>query len=66
MDITPIFNQALAAHNAGAIKPYEFRTQDLDEFVKEAYRIVCRPRCGPTLNTTEASSDHTLQTYTST
>ncbi|KAF2684378.1 snare protein syntaxin-like protein 18/UFE1 [Lentithecium fluviatile CBS 122367] len=39
MDITPVFNEALAAHDALPVKGYEFRLQDLDEFVKEAYRI---------------------------
>ncbi|CAI6337521.1 unnamed protein product [Periconia digitata] len=40
MDITPIFNTALKSH--GGSRPVEhhaFRLQDLDEFVKEAYRI---------------------------
>lgn len=41
MDLTPIFNQVLAKHNAAPVKPHEFRLQDLDEFLKEAYRIVC-------------------------
>ncbi|PSN69250.1 snare protein syntaxin-like protein 18/UFE1 [Corynespora cassiicola Philippines] len=39
MDLTPVFNQALAAHNARPVEPYVFRLQDLDEFLKEAYRI---------------------------
>lgn len=45
MDITPIFNQVLVKHDAPPVEPYVFRVEDLDEFVKEAYRIVCRPRC---------------------
>jgi hypothetical protein len=40
MDITPAFSQALVAHGAESIKDYEFRLEELDEFVKEAYRIV--------------------------
>jgi hypothetical protein len=40
MDITPIFNQVLLQHNARPVEPYVFRVADLDEFVKEAYRIV--------------------------
>lgn len=40
MDITPAFNQVLAKHNAPPIKPFEFRVEALDDFVKEAYRIV--------------------------
>jgi hypothetical protein len=40
MDITPIFNQVLLKHNARPIEPYVFRIQDVDEFLKEAYRIV--------------------------
>jgi hypothetical protein len=40
MDITPVFNQVLATHDAQPVEPYVFRVEDLDEFVKEAYRIV--------------------------
>jgi hypothetical protein len=40
MDITPIFNQVLVRHNAHPVESYVFRVEDLDEFVKEAYRIV--------------------------
>lgn len=40
MDITPVFNQVLAAHDSRPVEPYTFRLQDLDEFLKEAYRIV--------------------------
>lgn len=40
MDITPVFNQVLAKHDAPPVKPYEFHVDDLDEFLKEAYRIV--------------------------
>jgi hypothetical protein len=40
MDITPIFNQVLVRHDAQPVEPYVFRVEDLDEFVKEAYRIV--------------------------
>ena len=40
MDITPTFNQVLAKHNAPPIKPFKFRVEALDDFVKEAYRIV--------------------------
>ncbi|ORY09536.1 snare protein syntaxin-like protein 18/UFE1 [Clohesyomyces aquaticus] len=39
MDLTPTFNQALAAHDAPPVQPYVLRLQDLDEFLKEAYRI---------------------------
>ncbi|KAF2637482.1 syntaxin [Massarina eburnea CBS 473.64] len=40
MDITPVFNTILSAHDGmRAVEPYVFRLQDLDEFVKEAYRI---------------------------
>ncbi|EMD85359.1 hypothetical protein COCC4DRAFT_179573 [Bipolaris maydis ATCC 48331] len=39
MDVTPTFNQVLAKHNAPPIKPFEFRVEALDDFVKEAYRI---------------------------
>lgn len=40
MNITPIFNQVLASHNAQPVEPYVFRVENLDEFLKEAYRIV--------------------------
>jgi hypothetical protein len=40
MDITPVFNQVLVRHNAQPVEPYIFRVEALDEFVKEAYRIV--------------------------
>ncbi|KAF1830032.1 hypothetical protein BDW02DRAFT_508532 [Decorospora gaudefroyi] len=39
MDITPVFNQVLARHDARAVEPYVFRVEALDDFVKEAYRI---------------------------
>ncbi|KAH7359553.1 snare-complex protein syntaxin-18 N-terminus-domain-containing protein [Pyrenochaeta sp. MPI-SDFR-AT-0127] len=39
MDITPIFNQVLAKHDARPVEPHVFRVEALDEFVKEAYRI---------------------------
>lgn len=40
MNITPVFNQVLAQHNAQPVEPYVFRVENLDEFLKEAYRIV--------------------------
>ncbi len=40
MDITPLFNQVLAQHNAPPVQAHVFRVEALDEFVKEAYRIV--------------------------
>ena len=40
MDITPVFNQILAKHDAHPIEPHVFRVEALDDFVKEAYRIV--------------------------
>ncbi|KAI4930179.1 hypothetical protein J4E85_004804 [Alternaria conjuncta] len=39
MDITPVFNQILAKHDARPIEPHVFRVEALDDFVKEAYRI---------------------------
>lgn len=41
MDITPVLNQVLAAHDARPVEPYVFRKENLGEFLKEAYRIVC-------------------------
>jgi hypothetical protein len=66
MDITPVFNQALAAHDARPIQPYEFRLQDLDEFVKEAYRIVGHVATWTSEHTTDSNSGHTLQNFTNT
>lgn len=40
MNITPVFNQVLASHDAQPVEPYVFRVENLDEFLKEAYRIV--------------------------
>lgn len=40
MDLTPVFNQVLAGHDSVLVKPREFRIRELDEFLKEAYRIV--------------------------
>ncbi|KAF2180521.1 hypothetical protein K469DRAFT_729775 [Zopfia rhizophila CBS 207.26] len=39
MDLTPIFNDILAKHDARPVEPHVFRLHDLDEFLKEAYRI---------------------------
>ncbi|KAF2731666.1 hypothetical protein EJ04DRAFT_442587 [Polyplosphaeria fusca] len=39
MDISPVFNEILAAHDSRLVEPHVFRLQDLDEFLKEAYRI---------------------------
>ncbi|KAF2002232.1 snare protein syntaxin-like protein 18/UFE1 [Amniculicola lignicola CBS 123094] len=39
MDLTPVFNQVLVAHDSRPVDPHVFRLQDLDEFLKEAYRI---------------------------
>lgn len=40
MDVTPIFNEVLRRHDGRPVEPYVFRVEDLEEFVKEAYRIV--------------------------
>lgn len=40
MDITPVFHEVLVQHDARPVEPYVFRVEDLDEFLKEAYRIV--------------------------
>ncbi|OCK86016.1 snare protein syntaxin-like protein 18/UFE1 [Lepidopterella palustris CBS 459.81] len=39
MDLTPLFNEVLRDHDARPVEPYIFRLQDLEEFLKEAYRI---------------------------
>jgi hypothetical protein len=40
MDLTPVFSQILAAHDSRPIQPHVFRLEHLDEFLKEAYRVV--------------------------
>lgn len=45
MDITPVLNQVLITHDAAPIEPHVFRVEDLDEFLKEAYRIVGHVAC---------------------
>ena len=40
MNITPVFNQVLAKHDAHPVEFYVFRVENLDGFLKEAYRIV--------------------------
>jgi hypothetical protein len=40
MDLTPVFNQVLASHNCQPIRHHVFRLENLEEFLKEAYRIV--------------------------
>lgn len=40
-DLTPLFNQALAKRHAPAVANCPLSTEHLDEFLKEAYRIVC-------------------------
>ena len=64
MDITPVFNQVLAAHNAQPLEPYVFRLQDLDEFLKEAYRIVGHvARWSTNGQLTTAASAHCRASY---
>jgi len=53
MDLSPTFNSLLQKHGSPPIKPYTFRLQDLDEFLKEAYRIVRTP--SPPLPSTPAA-----------
>lgn len=42
-DLTPVFNEALARHNAPPIVSVPYSLDDIEEFLKEAYRIVSRP-----------------------
>lgn len=67
MDITPVFNQVLAKHDAHPVEPYIFRVEDLDEFLKEAYRIVGHvARSGHDNSETDLASDSTLPSFTMT
>ena len=63
MDLIPVFNEALRSHNADPVEPYIFRVQDLEEFLKEAYRIVGHVvySTTSTLQTNQAASVRILQ-----
>jgi hypothetical protein len=64
MDITPIFNQVLAKHDARPIEPPVFRVEALDGFVREAYRIVGHvARLDLAKVKANWHSDGTLQSY---
>lgn len=44
MDLTPVFNEALRRHDKPPTKPHDFDLDSVEEFLKEAYRIVsCHP-----------------------
>ncbi|TKA47372.1 hypothetical protein B0A49_11998 [Cryomyces minteri] len=38
-DLGPVFSDALQQHNAPSLKPHRYNLDDIDEFLKEAYRI---------------------------
>lgn len=40
MDLTPIFNESLRAHDARPVQSHEFDIDNIDSFLREAYRIV--------------------------
>ena len=63
MDLIPVFNEVLRSHNANPVEPYIFQLQDLEEFLKEAYRIVGHVAYFTTsiLRTNQAASVRTLQ-----
>jgi syntaxin 18 len=66
MDITPIFNQVLAKHDARPIEPPVFRVEALDGFVKEAYRIVGHVARVNLKVKANSHSEVTLQSFTQT
>lgn len=66
MDITPVFNQVLATHDGRPVQPYTFRVEDLDEFLKEAYRIVGHVAPNNGASSANCDSDHTSQNFTTT
>ena len=39
-DLTPVFNEALRAHDALPVSSHRYSIDRLDEFLKEAYNIV--------------------------
>jgi hypothetical protein len=41
-DITAVFNTALKTHNAPPVTSHRYSIDRLDEFLKEAYSIVCQ------------------------
>lgn len=63
MDLTPVLNQLLAQHNAQPIEPYVFRIEALDEFLKEAYRIVSHVAHTIPDQATNGSSEHIFLSY---
>lgn len=65
MNVTPIFNQVLARHNAQPVEPYVFRVENLDEFLKEAYRIVGHVTPpAPEAVANRRNSGHILRSFT--
>lgn len=40
-DLTPVFNELLKSYNAPPTADASLTLQNLDSFLKEAYRIVC-------------------------
>lgn len=43
MDISPVFNDALVRHKGAPLHAHPFDLERLDQFLQEAYRIVCAP-----------------------
>lgn len=39
-DLTPIFNGVLKSHEAASVRRKSFSVDNLDDFLKEAYKIV--------------------------
>ncbi len=39
-DVFPVFKKALLVHQKEPLSTRQFRLQDVEEFMKEAYRIV--------------------------
>jgi hypothetical protein len=67
MDVTPIFNEVLRRHDGRPVEPYVFRVEDLEEFVKEAYRIVGHvARNMLNDHRTDWGSEHIYRSYTPT
>jgi hypothetical protein len=43
-DLTPLFNELLCRNNARPTARPSLALLNIDEYLKEAYRIVCRPQ----------------------
>jgi hypothetical protein len=62
MDLVPTFNELLKQRESPPVRLHVFNLEEVDEFLKEAYRIV---RSSPTCMTNYSADhvNHVEQTY---